>query len=115
MSLVKVWNDNEKTYQENFRGDLITIPGKASIPMDYYDAVQFLGQYIKPIKIGDGTFTNHKQLRIEGTPPAFQATKPRCQMCKGEFATETELTLHSDQFHRESIIIDDKVKQAVRK
>lgn len=107
MSTVKVWNDGPTPYSEMFRENEISIPKGGHVEMDYFDAVQFLGQYIKPKKLGEGLFANHKMLRIEGSAPDLKSSKHTCQLCKGDFTTEKELLLHSDQFHKAVMHEDD--------
>jgi hypothetical protein len=103
--LAKVWNDGPTDYTEKFNDNDIQIKKGGFVEMDYFDAVGFMGQYIKPTKTDVGGPTNHKQLRLE--PVSDAASKPvehRCQACLGLFATANELILHSESFHKEKAV-----------
>jgi hypothetical protein len=47
--MAQVFNDNEFDYEEMFKGDLIKVPAKGSIEMEWEDAVQFAGQFGKGV------------------------------------------------------------------
>lgn len=105
MPNAKVWNDGPSDYTEKFNDVPIHVKKGGFVEMDYFDAVGFMGQYIKPIKHDNGEVVNHKQLRLELIPDA--ASKPvehRCQACLGLFATSNELILHSESFHKEKAV-----------
>lgn len=105
MAMAKVWNDwHEGVYEEEFKGEKIRIPAGQYIEMDHHDAIQFLGQYIRPRKTDTGILLNHKKLRLDVAPTVEKVTEIRCQVCRGLFASENELILHSDAFHKEKMV-----------
>lgn len=107
----KVWNDGPTDYREEFRGTEIAIPKGKFVEMDRYEAAAFLSQYIKPRKTDTGVHMNHKMLRMEVVGDDVPAKlEHRCQMCKGLFQSETELTLHSEAFHKEAIVAAEPKK-----
>lgn len=110
MANVKVWNDGPTDYSEKFRDDLITIPKGKFIEMDYYDANQFLSQYIPPRKTETGIYLNHKQLRIDADLKAVtaeQQTIHACMVCGGKFDTGTQLEGHVKTYHETQKITED--------
>jgi hypothetical protein len=107
-NLAKVWNDGPTDYTELFRDSAITIPKGQCIEMDRYEAAAFVSQYIKPLKTEVGGYKNHKMLRVEIPSDAPAAkVEHRCMLCKGLFGNETELSLHSEAFHKSVMVEAD--------
>lgn len=106
--VAKVWNDGPTDYTETFRDNQLTIKKGGYIEMDRYEAAAFVSQYIKPKKTEIGTYLNHKQLRVEVPADVATPNDNRCMLCKGTFANATELSLHSEAFHKAVMIEDDK-------
>lgn len=105
--LARVWNDHTEKYEEEFRGNLISIPSKGSfdieglpsnfVTMEAHDANQFLGQYTPIIRDGMDNDLKPKMLRrevINGTETKLVATTAICQRCGMKFHTDKELDSH---------------------
>lgn len=116
MALAKVWNDSEHEWKEKFKGDLIVIPAKSFIEMEFYDAHAFKGQF-------PGIFldANDQQIpqsmkiiRVEGEPPgALKTDQMNCQMCKEKFLSFASLNDHVSLRHKDSVIVDEEAEEAI--
>lgn len=110
----RVWNDNSAIYKEDFRGDLITIPPKGHVIMDWTDAVAFKGQYTPILRDGLGRDLSPKMIRlekIEATAQEFPVPKFRCQMDQKEFDTQEGLDAHIAENHTEDMADDEARKK----
>jgi hypothetical protein len=68
---VKVWNDHDQEYKEEFRGKEVVIPAKGFVEMTNAEARTFLGKATS-IKInGAGKHLNPKKLRVEKPAEEF--------------------------------------------
>jgi hypothetical protein len=65
MSMVKVWNDSTRDYQEIFKGNEIYIRSSDYVEMTRADAVSFQGSYSPARKDGVGRNLNEKKIRLE--------------------------------------------------
>ena len=113
---VKVWNDNEHPFTDNFKGDVVTIPPKKYVEMEYYEAHEFKGKY-SPIKVdGDNQPlpTSFKMIRIEkmGAPEVINLGVT-CQACGKTYESQGVLDVHIDEQHLESMA-DPEVAQKRR-
>ncbi|HNI02018.1 MAG TPA: hypothetical protein PLO94_06675 [Chitinophagales bacterium] len=93
-----VYNDDEKDYEEIFKGETVSIPGKSSVIMDKADAHAFKSQYRPIIRDGLGRDMVVKKIRIE---PIFEEEnieeapqKFICMIDGQEFPTQEELNRH---------------------
>lgn len=104
----RVWNDDSKPYREMFKEQLIEIPSKGFVEMDFFEANLFMGQFTPIRKNGLGDELTCKRLRLEriGAPDEAKPEN-RCNLCKGKFDTANELKLHSEAFHKERMIVED--------
>lgn len=114
---VKVWNDNEYPFSDEFKGDKITIPPKKFIEMEYYDAHEFRGKY-SPIKVdGDGQHMpqSYKMIRIEkiGSPEVTQLGVT-CQACGKVYESQGVLDAHIDEQHLESMADPEVAQKRLR-
>lgn len=129
-NIVKVWNRNSFDHKELFKDDAVFIPAGKYIEMDYYDAVQFLGQFY-PMKFGkDGIQDpkSYKWLEIdpEDKKKVFQSKGDKdekdqvfvCHRCNKEFLTKNGLLKHiktrhldemADKDARDELIDDEDV------
>jgi hypothetical protein len=89
----RVWNSNTEVYSEMFKDKLITIePGKF-VEMDYYDAVQFKGQWPGPAKLGKKFV---KMIEVEALPSGDpEAQQFKCNVCPALFLSAKDLEEHS--------------------
>lgn len=90
----RVWNDWNKEYVEEFRGDVLRIPAKKFIIMDWQDAVQFRGQFTPIVRDGLGTDLKPKMIRLEkidAGAPDYPSENFVCQMDGAQFSTQAEL------------------------
>lgn len=111
---VRVYNDGEFAIVEDFKGDIIRIPPKRFILMDFYEAHEFKGQY-KPIQV-DGAGVHQEQsfkkVRVV-MPDHFKLAdqgKIICNFCGVEFKSNDELSKHLKVSHDEHRVKDDKDK-----
>jgi len=101
--LVKIWNDHNETYKEEFNNELISIPPGEFHEMQRGAAVKFLSSF-KPFKRdGVGEELGIKKLRME-IDPVLRAKElkqpiPSCMKCGKEFANELMLENHLVQMH----------------
>lgn len=78
MPIVKVYNDNVHPHKERFKGEMIEIPAKGSIDMEYEEAIEFKGQFtglapLAPNGAPDPRF--FKMIRVEKLKePLFKDT-----------------------------------------
>lgn len=72
MPLVKVWNDNVHPHSERFRGDLVVIPAKSFVEMEWEDAIQFKGQFT-PMEM-----PRKEGARAEDEEDSVGGPDPRC-------------------------------------
>ncbi len=70
---VKVWNDDENTWTEEFKGENILIPPRNFIMMSKAEANQLVSQYSPVKRDGTGRELKPKKLRIEMDPEEFAA------------------------------------------
>ena len=118
MGLAKVYNDNRYPYKENFKGEIIEIPPKGFIEMDYEDAIQFKCAFpniITPDFDGAGNQkeSSYKMIRVEGTPTLAPEAFV-CQECGDELANQDALDKHIDRNHLDQLM-DPKVADERRK
>lgn len=117
--LVRVYNDNVYPHKEKFKGDVLLIPSKKYIEMDFFDAVEFLGQYT-PIKVDGGgahVAEGFKMLRIV-KPDDFKIEDSKlikCQACGETFPGEDELDAHINEKHVDQIVDEDEQKKRRKK
>lgn len=120
----KVWNDNPHTdWKETFKGDIVTIPSKKFIEMEFYDAHEFKGQYspikLKPDETQDPA--SFKMIRVEKivenmedgeieVPDVFP-----CNLCKKAFDSEEALIKHATAQHADRMIVDEEAESAAPK
>ena len=112
MAKVHVVNDNTLDHREKFRDEMIFIPAKSSIEMEYDDAHLFLGQYF-PIKRDSGgqqTPDSFKMLRIvQGEKPFIkQMDELRCVACNQLFTDKVELDKHITDAHLQQLADKDE-------
>jgi hypothetical protein len=68
---VKIWNDSDKEYSEEFRGKMLVIPARGFIEMGRSEGNKFLGQAV-PVRMGgNGRQQNPKALRMEKPAEEF--------------------------------------------
>lgn len=120
MQNVRVYNDNVYPHKERFKGDIIEIAPKKFITMDFFDAVEFLGQYT-PIKVDGGGAAlpeSYKMLRIV-KPEEFKIedkkTEIKCQACGKVFENNDELDAHVNENHLEQLVDEDEIKKRSKK
>ena len=112
-TLARVWNDGANDYTEKFNDNSITIKRGGFVEMDYFDAVSFMGQYVRPVKTDTGIHSNHKMLRLDVDLKAVsRVDEHRCQACKGVFADANALTIHTAEHHKDVKEIAQEIRAA---
>jgi hypothetical protein len=99
MSNVKVWNDSENDYREEFKGREIYIRANDYIEMPRAEAVTFQGTYTPARRNGTGRFLNEKRIRLEFDLEADakrkdQPIKYTCEVTGEQFRTEDGWNKH---------------------
>lgn len=112
--LVKVVNDNVYPYTEKFKGQLIHIPAKGSITMDFNEASYFLGTMPGNIQVdanGIQKPESYKMLRIEkiATEPVKheEPKKWTCMACGKHLHTKAAYEAHVSSEHLDELIEED--------
>lgn len=117
---VRVYNENNYPYRENFKGEWITIEPGAYVVMDDKKAEMFTGTYspAKKDPMGQPDPTTFKKLRIKPHDVSVEAKKePTKWICNAdgtEHATEAELKAWEAEHHLEKLT-DQKVADEIRK
>ena len=119
MYSVRVYNDNIYPYKEKFKGDLVEIPSKKFVDMDYFDAVEFLGQYT-PIQLDGGGAplpTSYKMLRIvkQNDFKLEDSKKIICNACGLEFDNADKLEAHVSEKHIDDLADEEEQKKRRKK
>ncbi len=110
MEMGKVFNDNTHVLRDEFKGRKIIIePGKA-IDMDYFEYIDFKGMPPVGFTIrdwfdgsGNQKPETFKRLRYEGPMPHESKGDIVCAACGDKFASNTQLDLHIDMTHLDSM------------
>lgn len=119
MAKVEVWNDNTHVYAEKFNGDMITIPAKSYILMEYDQAVLFRSSFpsfgLKRLANGQQDPTTYKMIRIglavDGHVPIV-VSGHACQACKYVAKNAADLDKHSAELHADAIVSDPQAELA---
>ena len=110
----KVWNDNIYPYSERFKGDLIEIPPRSFIEMDYDEAIMFRGTFSSIVRDADGQAkqSSWKMIRVEplGNPVdnVIKADPNKCQACGKVLSNQAELAQHIFNEHPEMLDPESK-------
>lgn len=96
MSLAKVWNDNVHPFKQKWRGQIIEIPAKSFIEMEYTDAVEFKSSYSPPIIDGQGERAEgFKMIRVEGRSHSDERVVAyRSHLDGSLYSSKSELDAH---------------------
>lgn len=108
---VRVYNKNEHTYRELFKGKAIEIPAGGYIVMDQAEAIMFkgtIGQHPKKLGTGDWDKTTFKMIDIQPhtvqpVTPVIPPAKFICHYDGKEFGTQKELDAYIDENHLDKI------------
>lgn len=116
---VRVWNDNVHVYQEKWRDEVIEIPPKQYITMEFMDASDFLGTRPPLIEVdasGIQKPTSYKMLRIEKLDGREISHKKefRCMMDGKVFNSQASLDEYIERHYSEQIV-DEESKVAFEK
>lgn len=118
MPKVKVWNDNVHPHKEMFKDNLVEIPAKSCIEMEWEEAIEFKGQFT-PIRIrGDGTHdpAGFKMIRVEApTTPIFKENDLVNHATGKVAATKEELQAMLEKFSHLRVVDEDAEAQASTK
>jgi hypothetical protein len=121
-----VWNDQDFTWKESFKGEPLEIPAGKYVELGFYEAVEFRGQMIPLLDDGNGGIhqKSQKKIRLVEHEWAEQQKKDAaddepmfypCNLCKEEFSTTAELIKHSVKKHSDRIVTDDDAEQEAPK
>tara|TARA_R110000868_G_scaffold9394_2_gene46908 strand:- start:63 stop:509 length:447 start_codon:yes stop_codon:yes gene_type:complete len=94
MPKVKVWNDNVHPHTETFKGDVIHIPAKTCIEMEWEEAIEFKGQFTGMKRRGDDSPdpTGFKMIRVEKPSEPIFKEPPLVNHANGQVVlTKAEL------------------------
>jgi hypothetical protein len=111
MAKVKVRNLDHREYTEEFRDEMIVIPGNGYIEMGRSEALSFLGQATPRNVDGSGRCIKPKMLKLEEDPEvhAAQRDQPlRFTAVDGtQFRTEAGLNAHNAKLQAEAKEVED--------
>lgn len=117
----KVINENKYPLIDEFKGRKIHIEPGQSISMDYYDYVEFRGNFPAGIKSKDDMFDgsgnqkpqSFKMIRYEGPMPHEdkKAAAFVCTACKGTFGNQKDLDAHVDEWHLDKLEDQDLAQE----
>jgi hypothetical protein len=119
MSKVKVWNDSERDYYEEFKNYKIHIPGKSFIELPRSDGVALLGTFSGGRRDEYGRFINEKALRLEFDHEAEaertdQPLKYKCELTGEMFRTIQGLEKHQARVNSQ-LAQENEEKQNVKR
>ena len=118
IAMAKVWNDGDKDWIEEFRGEQVKIPAKGHVMMNLFDATQFKGQYSPIIRDGLGNDLRPKRIRVERIADGGEVIKvPEhvCMSCGKDFENSEILQAHIYSSHKEQMVDQDAKKKLERK
>lgn len=113
MSQVKVWNDNVHPFSQKFKGEIINIPAKSFIEMDWDDAMQFKskGSPMAFDGMNNQKPESYKMLRIEGRPSLEdRVIMYKCHLDGSIHATKDALEAHVKSLSSEVFADEEVVK-----
>ena len=118
MSQVKVWNDNTYKYEENFKGDYVSIPPKEFIIMEHDQAIDFKGTMNNVIRNADGVCEprGYKMIRLEKIPEGAHPSKKNLFRCEADgkmFDSSEELDSYIKNNHTEKLS-DPKIAKKLK-
>lgn len=117
---VKVWNDNDFDWKEDFKGEKVTIPAKGHVEMDAQEAVEFRGQYPGFNRLADGTQDPKTMKKIRIEKPIHTEEEEEgvelfgCHACRKVFTTEDLLTKHAEKEHSDKVVVDPVAEKELR-
>lgn len=115
---VKVWNDNEHLFAQDFKGDKIVIPAKGYIEMEWDEAIAFKS-YPHPMKfdgMGQQLPESFKMIRVEGKPSTSnQVVAFKSHKDGSIHATKAALEAYESQFDEGAFADTDGAKIAAAK
>lgn len=123
MSKVRVWNDNVHPFSQKFHGEMIKIPPRKYVIMEYDEASTFVGEYY-PISVdGDGVQLpeSYKMLRIEKASSDEDAianttlANMKCHACGYESPNQKDLDTHIMTNHSHQIMKEDDTAEVRRR
>lgn len=102
MSTVKVWNDSDHDYFEDFKGREVRIRAHDYVTMTRAEAVTFQGTYTPARRDGIGNNLNEKRIRLEFDleAEALRKDQPiikRCDITGKEFRTWQGWEKHQEE------------------
>lgn len=104
MSLVKVWNDNDLDFRQDYKGNVVFIPAKGFIEMDWDEAIAFKS-YPYPMQfdgMGQQLKSSFKMIRVEGKrDTSTQVVMFRCHKDGSLHASKEALTAYEAELGSE--------------
>lgn len=116
MATCRVYNDDDKEYVEEFKGDTIRIPAKGYVTMDFMDGHQFNGQAISIRRLDNGLPLTCKRLRVVNDTKAGKVSDSGfiCQKCGVKHPSQKDLDGHISAMHLDEMVNED-AKRAFKK
>lgn len=115
---VKVWNDNDHPFTQEFKGETVHIPAKKFIEMEWDEAVSFKS-YPHSMKfdgMGQQLPESYKMIRVEGKPTTFnQVVAFKSHKDGSIHATKAALEAYEAQFGEEAFADTEGAKIAATK
>jgi hypothetical protein len=121
--IVRVWNKNVHTFEQEFEGRLITVPAGRFVEMDVDEARRFVGKYYPMEFDGGGRQKPHsfKMLVIDThgakeTPRREPIQKYKCVGCGFIATDEKTLNAHIDDKHLNDMAdADEREKRQMKR
>jgi len=123
MSMGKLVNDNTLPLVDEYKGLPIDLaPGK-SMAMDYYDYIDYAGQFPTKVKAADWVDgsgqqkpESFKKIHWDGKIPGEKEIEVKvCAACGEKFPSDTQLDLHIDMNHLDAMEDQDLAEVRRRK
>lgn len=115
---VKVWNDNEHLFSQEFKGERITIEPKGFIEMEWDEAISFKS-YPYPMEfdgMGNQKPESYKMIRVDGKPStANQVIAYKSHKDGSVHATKAALEAYEAQFDETAFADTEGAKIAATK
>ena len=118
MPKIKIWNDAQHDWEEDYQGEKVFIPSGSSVTMERRDAIMFLGQWAEIQKDGLGNIIRSKMLRPEGissNPSSFADSGFTSNINGEKFNSQKELDAHYEENKHLRVKDEDEEKTTTPK
>lgn len=118
MAACKLWNLNTIDFEQEHNGEIIKIPAKGFVVMDFEEACTFKAKfYMPPEKDGmdQPLIKNMKMLKLERDPNvSYGESKPHCPVCREVLTSWDALDSHTAAMHQAQVLQDDEYQKYLK-